>query len=100
MDAAAIVVAFGEIDNWLAQGGRMGKMVPIAFISSMRVLTAMLQMVLIPMDGIVMTVEFVQHAPDVFAEPEHTCDDDGRVEIRDGKEVTVDPEGLSDLDGA
>ena len=62
----------------------MGKLVPITSISSIRVLTTMLQMVLIPTDGIVITVEFVQHAPDVFAEPEQTSDDDERVEIRDG----------------
>lgn len=55
-------------DNWLAEGGGVGKLVPIAFISSTRVLRTMLQTVLAPIDGILMTVELVQQAPDIVAE--------------------------------
>lgn len=83
-DAATNVVGFAGIGSWLAEGGRVGKLVPIAFISSMRVLTTMSQMVLAPVDGIVMTVELVQQAPDTVAEPEHDSDDDEKVEVCDG----------------
>ena len=68
----------------MAEGGMDGKLVPIAVISSMSVLMNMSQIVLVPEDGITMTVELVQQAPDVVPEPEHTSDDDERVEVRDG----------------
>ena len=67
----------------MADGGIDEVLVPIAFISSISVLMKTLQIVLAPVDGITMTVELVQQAPDVVTEPEHTSDDDERVEVRD-----------------
>ena len=76
IDPSFKVLGFAGTDNGLAEGGKVGKLVPIAFISSMTVLIMMSQMVLAPVDGIVMTVELVQQAPDILAEPEHRFDDD------------------------
>ena len=84
IDAATNVVGFAGIDSWLAEGGMVGKLVPIVFISSIKVLMTMSQMVLAPVDGIVMTVELVQQGPDMVAELEHAIDDDERIELRDG----------------
>ena len=98
MDAAGNVMGFVGIDICLAEGGMGGKMVPIAVISSMRVLMNTSQMVLGPMDGIVMTVEFVQQAPDAVVETEHICDNDERVRVRDELYVVMDSGGV-DHDG-
>lgn len=84
IDAATNLVGFSGIDSWLAEGGMVGKLVPTAFISSITVLTTMSQMVLAPVDGIVMTIELVQQAPDMVAEPEHAIDDDERMKLREG----------------
>lgn len=92
IDPATNVVGIVGIDSGLAEGGRGGKLAPIAFISSMTVLITRSQMALAPVDGIVMTVELVQQAPDILAEPEHRVDDDGRVEVRDGVDRGGDDE--------
>ena len=84
IDAAANLVGFAGIDSWLAEAGMVGKLVPIAVISSTTVLTTMSQMVLAPVEGIVITIELVQQAPDMVVEPEHAVNDDERIEVRDG----------------
>ena len=81
----------------MAEGGIDEKVVPIAFISSMSVLMNTLQIVLAPADGITMTVELVQQAPDIFVEPEHTSDDDERVEVDEG--AVIESLSSRDLDG-
>ena len=98
-DAGGTWMGLVGIDHWLAEGGMDGKLVPIALISSMRVLMSTLQIVVIPMVGTVITVELVQQAPDVVAEPEHTFDDDERVEVRNELCEFTDSEGLFDFDG-
>ena len=75
IDALAGVPGLAGNINWLTLNDMGGNLVPIASTPSITVSTAMAQMVLGPVDDIVMTIELVQQAPDTVAEPEHTLDD-------------------------